>query len=119
MNRNDILAAFCLVALPLTALTACSSSTEVDGLKVRDSDFQHYLCDDEKQFDVAYVSAENAVLKTSESLYRLVRIPSGSGEKYILDDHTSAVVNPVTLFTKGDDARLEVKGIIYKTCRTE
>ncbi len=119
MKRNDNLVAFCLMALSLTALTACSSSTEVDGLKVKDSDFQHYVCDDEKQFDVAYVSSENAVLRTSESMYRLVSIPTGSGAKYILDDHTSVVVNPVTLFTKGNDARLEVKGIIYKTCRIE
>lgn len=114
MNKYYLVVAFCLMAI-----TACSSSIEVDGLEVKQSDFEHYRCDDAKQFDVAFVSAENAVLKTSESYYRLVRIPSGSGAKYILDDHTALVRNPVTLFTKGDDARLEVKGIIYKTCRAE
>ncbi len=114
MNKYYLVVAFCLMAI-----TACSSSIEVDGLEVKQSDFEHYRCDDAKQFDVAFVSAENAVLKTSESYYRLVRIPSGSGAKYILDDHTALVLNPVTLFTKGDDARLEVKGIIYKTCRAE
>ncbi len=114
MNKCYLVVAFCLIAI-----TACSSSVEVDGLEVKDSEFQHYVCDDEKQFDVAFVSSENAVLKTSENYYRLIRIPTGSGAKYILDDHTAVVLNPVTLFTKGDSARLEVKGIIYKTCRVE
>lgn len=114
MNRLSIVIAFCLMVI-----TACSSSIEVDGVEVKESDFKHYRCDDEKQFDVAYLTSETAVLRTSESLYRLVRITSGSGSKYILDDHTSAVVNPVTLFTKGNDARLELKGSIYKTCSVD
>lgn len=114
MAKLSIVVAFCLMVM-----TACSSTSEVDGVTVKESDFKHYLCDDDKQFDVAYLTPETAVLRTSESLYRLIRITSGSGSKYILDDHTSAVVNPVTLFTKGDDARLEVKGIIYKTCHIE
>jgi len=111
MNKISVVIAFCLMVI-----TACSATTKVDGVEVKESDFKHYRCDDEKQFDVAFLAPETAVLRTSESLYRLVRITSGSGEKYILDDNTSAVVNPVTLFTKGEDARLEVKGIIYKTC---
>jgi len=113
MNRNILLVIFCLAAI-----TACSTTTEVDGLKVNESEFKHYVCDDEKRFDVAFISSETAVLRTSESVYRLISIASGSGSKYILDDHTTSS-NPVTLFTKGEDARLEVKGIIYKTCRVK
>ncbi len=113
MYRNYIMVAFCL-----TVITACSSSTTqvIEGLEVEESDFQHYRCDDDKQFDVAYVSSRHAILKTSESYYRLATVPSGSGSKYILDDRTAAVENPITLFTKGSNARLEVKGLIYRTC---
>ncbi len=111
MNKFSIVIALCLAAI-----TGCSSTTEVDGIEVKESDFKHYYCDEEKQFDVAYLTSETVVLRTSESLYHLVRIASGSGAKYILNDQTSAGVNPVTLFTKGNDARLELKGAIYKTC---
>ncbi len=114
MNRYYLVVAFCLIGI-----AACSGTTEVDGLKVKKSDFKHYVCDDNRQFYAAFPSQEAAVLKTSERSYRLVRIVSGSGSKYILDDETASVTNPVTLYTKGKDARLEVNGIIYKTCKVE
>ncbi|EEX42933.1 MliC family protein [Vibrio furnissii] len=95
-------------------LTGCSSSSD----RANDDTygaFFHYQCDDAASFDVAYAAKQSAMLRLSDHSYRLMEVAAGSGTKYILDDH-STEANPITLFTKGDAARLEANGVIYKNC---
>ncbi|RTZ16149.1 hypothetical protein EJ063_10250 [Vibrio aquaticus] len=83
-------------------------------------DFKHYSCQDNKSFKVAYMPNEpKALLRLPEHDYRLAQVRSGSGAKYILDDGTSESLNPVTLFTKGNEARLELGRVVYKNCQTQ
>jgi membrane-bound inhibitor of C-type lysozyme len=49
----------------------------------------------------------------------MIQVPSGSGTKYILHDGTAEIQNPVTLYTKGKEARLELSHLVYKNCITQ
>ncbi len=104
-----------LIAASIT-LFGCSQSalesTDFTG------EFTQYQCDSAKAFQVGYMPSQNkALLLLSETRYRLIQVPSGSGTKYILDDGPAEKINPVTLFTKGADARLELGRVIYKNCQ--
>ncbi|MGF1695030.1 MliC family protein [Vibrio kyushuensis] len=108
-----------LIACVLSLL-GCSQSSSVDGMKVNESLFHTYNCESDKSFDVAYIpDSEIAVLRVAEKEYALIQIRSGSGTRYILNDGTAEVENPVTLRTKGEEARLELNQHVYKNCKTQ
>ncbi len=105
-----------LVAALTASLSACSSNKPVRNT-VYQGDFIAYQCSSGGAFQLALMPNEDkALLRLPEGDYRMVRVPSGSGTKYILDDGTAKVQNPVTLYTKGNEARLEVGITIYKDC---
>lgn len=82
--------------------------------------FVTYQCASNKQFEVAYlIKEQEAILRLPKHDYRLAQVPSGSGAKYILDNGTKPILNPVTLHTKGDDAQLELGRVVYKNCKTQ
>ncbi|OIQ25995.1 MliC family protein [uncultured Vibrio sp.] len=100
-------------------LVGCSQSTHSD-MKVDESLFHAYQCESDQHFDVAYIpDSEIAILRVEGKEYALIRIRSGSGTRYILNDGTADVENPITLRTKGDDARLEYHQQVYKNCKTQ
>lgn len=106
-------------ALVSSALMGCSFSA-VESQSDYQGEFTTYSCQENKSFKVAFMPNEpKALLRLPENDYRLARVRSGSGAKYILDDGTSETINPVTLFTKGKEARLELGRVIYKNCETE
>ncbi|MFM2590712.1 MliC family protein [Vibrio sp. TBV020] len=108
-----------LMAVIGVSLVGCSYSA-VEEKSAYQGEFKNYACQDDKSFKVAYMPNEpKALLRLPENDYRLARVRSGSGSKYILDDGTSETINPVTLFTKGNEARLELGRVIYKNCMTE
>lgn len=97
-------------------LTACSYNA-VERDSAYQGDFTFYQCSADKTFKVAFMPNEPlALLRLPEHDYRLVQVPSGSGTKYILDDGTAQTLNPVTLYTKGKEARLELGRVVYKNC---
>ncbi|ELL4669101.1 MliC family protein [Vibrio fluvialis] len=105
---------FVCVMSAMALLAGCSSSDE-HGRDDSYSVFFHYQCDGPSSFDVSYSTGQRAILRLSDHSYRLIQVAAGSGTKYILDDH-STQANPITLFTKGDAARLEANGVIFKNC---
>jgi|GEM_PF-1045494 len=108
-----------LIALVGVGLIGCSFNA-VEPKSAYQGEFKNYACQDDKSFKVAYMPNEpKALLRLPENDYRLARVRSGSGVKYILDDGTSETLNPVTLFTKGNQARLELGRVVYKNCVTE
>lgn len=101
------------------ALLGCSHSA-VEHKDDETHAFVTYLCDSNKQFEVAYLrDQQSALLRLPKHDYRLTQVPSGSGAKYILDNGTKPILNPVTLHTKGDNARLELGRVVYKDCKTQ
>ncbi|MCK6265311.1 MliC family protein [Vibrio sp. ZSDE26] len=109
---------FFLLALGLS-LMGCSQSS-VNEMKIDESLYHTYRCQSDMSFDVAYIpDSEIAVLRVEEMEYALIQIRSGSGTRYILNDGTAEVTNPVTLRTKGDEARLEYNQQVYKNCKTQ
>ncbi|MEZ8825786.1 MliC family protein [Vibrio amylolyticus] len=100
-------------------LMGCSQSTHSD-MNVDESLFHTYQCESEQYFDVAYIpDSDIAILRVVDKEYALIRIRSGSGARYILNDGTADVENPITLRTKADDARLEYHQQVYKNCKTQ
>lgn len=83
------------------------------------TEYLTYHCEAEKSFEVAYFpEKESAILRVSGQPYPLIQVPSGSGARYILDDKTTAE-NAITLYTKGNEARLELEQSVYKNCKTD
>lgn len=114
MKMNALLA-----FLAGTTLFGCSHSA-IDREADDTYQFVTYQCESNKQFEVAYLIEEQAaLLRLPKHDYRLIQVPSGSGAKYILDNGTKPILNPVTLHTKGDDARLELGRVVYKNCKTQ
>ncbi|MGY3568986.1 MliC family protein [Vibrio paucivorans] len=108
-----------LILFAVGLLAGCTQSA-VNGDTLNDSQFMHYQCGADKSFDVAYLTeSEEAVLRLPDNEYRLVQVRAGSGTKYILNDGTAELMNPVTLRTKGKEARLELGRVIYKNCKTQ
>ncbi|MCZ4294490.1 MliC family protein [Vibrio sinaloensis] len=105
-----------LTAMIGLVLTACSYNA-VERDSAYQGDFEFYQCSADKTFKVAFMPNQPlALLRLPEHDYRLVQVPSGSGTKYILDDGTAQTLNPVTLYTKGSEARLELGRVVYKNC---
>lgn len=83
------------------------------------TDFLNYRCESGEQFEVAYFPGkESATLRMAGESYSLIQVPSGSGIRYILDGKTEAN-KAMTLYSKGDEARLEFGQSIYKNCKTD
>jgi membrane-bound inhibitor of C-type lysozyme len=109
---------FILSSVIIAALAGCTHSA-IQTEEVASADFIKYECESDRSFEVAYlVEQEAAILRLPKHDYRMIQIPSGSGTKYILDDGTAEKVNPMTLYTKGEGARLELGRVIYKNCVT-
>ncbi len=101
-----------LITLPVLGGCVASGQHRSDG---NAGVFYHYQCDDTQAFDVSYPSEQSAVLRLLDHNDSLIQVAAGSGAKYILDDD-STLSNPVTLYTKGDAARLDVHGVVYTNC---
>ncbi|MFB9133471.1 MliC family protein [Vibrio olivae] len=96
-------------------LTACSSFEQhtYDAPLI-------YRCESGERFSVGYApDGHIAELGLSEKVYPLKRIRSGSGARYILANDTPDTYHPIMLFTKGNEARLEFKGTIFKNCAVD
>lgn len=104
------------IALMSGVLTACSTiSTETENRY--QGDFTYYQCSGGDTFKLALMPNDyTALLRLPKKDYRMIQVPSGSGTKYILHDGTAETPNPVTLYTKGNEARLELGVEVYKNC---
>ncbi|QFT10575.1 MliC family protein [Vibrio sp. THAF190c] len=108
---------FTVCAFTLAALMGCSQSAVVEK-DISSGEYMTYQCESERTFDVAY-GDEQAVLRLPDNQYRLKQVVAASGTKYILDDGTTELMNGITLFTKGEHARLELGRVIYRNCRIQ
>ncbi|WP_255199256.1 MliC family protein [Vibrio sp. JPW-9-11-11] len=107
-------------ALTLTGMLLGCADDSVVREKVFQGDFLLYQCESQQTFQVAFMpNTPAALLRTEQGDYRLMQVRSGSGSKYILDDKTTETPNPITLYTKGQQARLEVGRMTYKNCLTQ
>tara|TARA_Y100001960_G_scaffold201774_1_gene210881 strand:- start:1840 stop:2184 length:345 start_codon:yes stop_codon:yes gene_type:complete len=108
-----------LIFSALLSLMGCTQSA-IESPNSFKGEWKTYLCESGKSFQVGYMSKQDkALLRLPKHDYRLIQMPSGSGTKYILDDGTAEKLNPVTLYTKGEEARLELGRVIYKNCQIE
>lgn len=99
-------------------LAGCSSSN--DAMTSSDSNSYHYQCSEDKQFSADYlIEEQGALVRVGDVDYALIQVPSGSGTRYILPNNAQTEVKPVTLYTKGDYARLELGREIYKNCESK
>ncbi|MDC5807535.1 MliC family protein [Vibrio europaeus] len=113
--RNRLLFA---VALGLS-VSACSF-TSMERENHYQGDFLFYQCSGGETFKLALMPNDyTALLRLPKKDYRMIQVPSGSGTKYILHDGTAEIQNPVTLYTKGKEARLELGHLVYKNCITQ
>lgn len=104
------------VVIGIGILSGCTHTAVVpEADKIQATQFLNYQCDSGESFDVAYLS-ESAILKFKKQQYRLIQIEAASGTRYILDDGTKAIQNPIMLQTKGDEAMLEAGRVIYRNC---
>ncbi len=98
-------------------LSACSSAYPELG---DDTTRYQYQCESGERFAVTYgQSFARAVLHFSANDYRLKRIGSGAGARYILADDPPDTHHPILLFTKDDQSRLEFQGQILKNCQIQ
>lgn len=103
---------FLTITMMSAALVGCAGSSD-------NVNFLQYQCEMGKSFAVAYFpEQERATLRLSGQEFPMIQMPSGSGARYILDDGNAETQNPLTLYTKGNDARLEYERVIYKYCKT-
>jgi membrane-bound inhibitor of C-type lysozyme len=108
---------FTVGAMVLATLVGCSQSAVVEqDLSI--GEYITYQCESERTFDIAY-GDQKALLRLPDNQYRLKQVVSASGTKYILDDGTAELMNGITLFTKGEHARLELGRVIYRNCRIQ
>lgn len=83
-------------------------------------DFMFYQCSAGETFKLALMPNDYAaLLRLPKRDYRLIQVPSASGSQYVLDESIDQVLNPVTLHTKGKEARLELGDTVYKNCMTQ
>ncbi|WP_260261129.1 MliC family protein [Vibrio intestinalis] len=110
-----------LTLLSSAFLFACSSGQSQDDMaKVNSEELYHYQCDSDLTFDVAYlIEEQGALLRIDQADFALVQVPSGSGTRYSLPQNSQSNIQPVTLYTKGEYARLELGREIYKNCKTQ
>lgn len=101
----------------LAALMGCSQS-EVVEKDISSGEYMTYQCESDQTFDVAYGDGQ-AVLRLPDNQYRLKHVVSASGAKYISDAETTEQMDAITLFTKGEHARLELGRTIYRNCRIQ
>lgn len=110
-----------LIAISMFSLMAalgCAGSSSHEGLS--EGRFYHYHCDQNETFSAAYYPQQrSAVLQVANEEFQMKQVIMGSGTRYILDDGTAEIGNPVTLYTKGYEARLELDREIYKNCKTQ
>lgn len=112
-----------LITLPVIMLAGCaqSDSTMENDSQAMESTYQ-YQCMSGESFTVEYLTEDDtAILRIHDEEHSLKQIPSGSGVKYVSEDNMDASMSDmkITLFTKGQEARLELGRNIYKNCDTE
>lgn len=109
-----------LTAFALTGMLVGCADERVVREEVFQGEFLFYQCESQYTFQVAYMpNTPAALLRTEQGDFRLMQVASGSGTKYILDDQTTEKPNPITLYTKGNQARLEVGRQVHKNCVTQ
>lgn len=112
MNRIGI------VITSAVLLAGCSSSN--DAMTNNDPNSDHYQCSEDKQFSVDYlIEEQGALVRVDDVDYALIQVPSGSGTRYILPENAQTEVKAVSLYTKGNSARLELGREIYKNCESK
>lgn len=106
-----------ILATTVLVLAGCAGS---DSQTSSDDPNQYqYDCDNQHQFSVTYLIEDQAALvRVLDIDYALVQAPAGSGTRYILPENTLSEVMPVTLYTRGDNARLEYGREVYQNCKT-
>ncbi|EGU44815.1 hypothetical protein VII00023_11474 [Vibrio ichthyoenteri ATCC 700023] len=97
-------------------LAGCASSD--NQTSANDSNQYQYDCDNQQQFSVTYLIEERgALVRVQDIDYALVQAPAGSGTRYILPNNALSEVMPVTLYTRGENARLEYGREVYQNCK--
>ncbi len=98
-------------------LAGCAKTAYIDTDELPQGlTFSQYQCEGNKGFEIALDGDQFAYLKSTSKNYRLIRYPSASGMKYILDDGTKPPINAVTFTAKGQDSRLEIGSILFRNC---
>lgn len=107
-----------ILATTVLVLAGCAGSDAQTS--TNNSNQYQYECDNQHQFSVAYlIEEQGALLRVQDMDYALVQAPAGSGTRYILPENMLSEAMPVTLYTRGENARLEYGRDIYQNCKTQ
>ncbi|EGU40048.1 MliC family protein [Vibrio scophthalmi] len=107
-----------ILATTVLVLAGCASSDSQTSSN--DPNQYQYDCDNQHQFSVTYlIEEQGALVRVQEMDYALIQAPAGSGLRYMLPDNALSEVMPVTLYARGDNARLEYGREVYQNCVTQ
>ncbi|MFA0414758.1 MliC family protein [Vibrio renipiscarius] len=107
-----------LLATTMLLMVGCAGNGDTQTSDSGSHQYQ-YSCDEGMQFAATYLIAEQgAQIRVEEVDYSLVQAPAGSGTRYVLPESATSEIFPVTLYTKGPYARLELGRNVYKNCET-